>query len=338
MQIRELTQLGVTPNEAEQLAALHTLAGPGRLPSDPPMPPQLAIDGLRPSVGTMAFDYYGMFDGDRLVGYAETYGTVDAENAELCEIDLVVDPGADTDPPTLHRRLFDHIVEVERGRGRTRFWGWGSMTDGPTRSFWEDELGYVVAYDERISRCPVGEVDPALMQTWIDRASERAGGYELIRAIAPFDDHQAGLLAQGMEAMNDAPVDDLVYEKETYDIDRARQVEQVHLSSRSQYRAIFAVDSTTGELGGYTAVRIPDAEPSHAKQSDTVTVAAHRNRGIGRWMKASMWQWLRAERPEVVYLDTGNAESNRAMLAINEAMGFADVLHLGVWQESSEQN
>ena len=62
----------------------------------------------------------------------------------------------------------------------------------------------------------------------------------------------------------------------------------------------------------------------------------HRNRGLGRWLKAEMWRQLREQRPDVRTLDTGNAESNDAMLAINEAMGFKPHARLGIWQGSIE--
>lgn len=330
MEIRTLDQQSITADEADQLAELKTRCDPNRLRTDPPVSPQLAINGLRPSVATFAFDYYAMFDEGRLVAFAETFGAVDAENTDIAEVGIFTDQAlAD---PGLHRIMFDHIEAIERGRGRERFWGWGNLADTPTRDFWEGELGYTLAYDERISRCVVADVDPDLMAAWIERAAERAGAYELFRAEAPFDDGQLELFAEALEAMNDAPDDDLEYEDETFDVERARQIQTLHLSTQSSYRAVFAVERASGELAGYTALRIPDAEPAYAKQGDTVTIDKHRNQGIGRWIKADMWQWLRADRPEVTFLDTGNAESNRAMLAINEAMGFGDILHHGVWQ------
>lgn len=329
MEYRPLHQDTITNNDAVELARLKTLVDPRRLRSDPPVSAQLAINELRPSVATFAFEYIAMFDGATMVGIAETFGAVNAENADVCEMGLWIDPAHHGQG--LHRQLFDHVDAIERARGRTRYWGWGDLADDTTRSFWEDELGYTLAYDERISRCVLADVDAAMIDSWIATASERASGYHLVRAEAPFDDELIVYFAQALEAMNDAPLDDLEHEVEVFDADRARQVESLHLATRSNYRAVFAIETATGEFAGYTAMRIPAAEPALSKQGDTVTVNAHRNKGIGRWLKADMWQWLQHERPDVLSLDTGNAESNRAMLAINEAMGFRDILHHGVW-------
>lgn len=329
MEIRPLQRKTITNAEVTELARLFDMVDPRRLRSDPPMPPQLARESLRDPVPTYVHAYWGLFDGDRLLGFAEAAGAINAENSDVCEVGVFVDP--EELGTVVRQTLFDHVADVERNRGRERFWGWGDLADEPTRAFWEDDLGYTLAYDERISRCDLEEVDASLMQQWRDRASERASDYELLRAESPFDERAAEYFARGLEAMNDAPLDALVHEHETFDVARAREVESIHVSSNSEYRAIFAIHTESGELAGFTATRVPRSQPAFGKQGDTVTVAAHRNQGIGRWLKADMYFWLRDERPDTRFLDTGNAESNRPMLAINEAMGFRDVIHHGVW-------
>lgn len=335
MEFRQLQKASLTDAEAEELARLLTLVDPRRLRTDPAVSTQLARESLREPVPTYVHNYWGLFDGEQLIGLSEAAGPINAENADVAEIGVWADPGAIGHG--VERQLFDHVEAIERERGRTRFWGWGELGDQTTRTFWEGELGYSLAYDERISRCDLHAVDESMMHDWIGRASERASHYHLLRAESPFDDLAIEYFAQGLEAMNDAPLDDLQHEHETFDSGRAREIEDIHVSTNSEYRAIFAIETATGDLAGYTATRVPRSEPAYGKQGDTVTVAAHRNQGIGRWLKADMWRWLRDERPEVQYLDTGNAESNRPMLAINEAMGFHDIMHQGVWHHVASE-
>ena len=61
-------------------------------------------------------------------------------------------------------------------------------------------------------------------------------------------------------------------------------------------------------------------------------LAAHRRRGLGRLLKASVVERLRELRPDVRYLDTGNTGSKAAMLAINEQMGFSTYRTFACWQ------
>ena len=204
MEVRSLHQDTITPADAMELARLRTVVDPRRLRSDPPVGRDLAVNELRPSVSTFVFEYFGLFDGPHMVGVAETSGAFNAENADVCEVGLWID--TERHGQGLHRHLFDHVDAIERARGRVRYWGWGDLADEATRSFWETELGYTLAYDERISRCDLASVDSALMQQWIDQATERASGYELVRAQAPFNDELIGYFAQALEAMDDAPL------------------------------------------------------------------------------------------------------------------------------------
>ena len=87
-----------------------------------------------------------------------------------------------------------------------------------------------------------------------------------------------------------------------------------------------------GEAAGTTEVFVNRHRPAASWQWSTVVLPAHRGRRIGRWMKASMWQRLRATEPEVAWLQTGNAASNAHMLAINDEMGFKPTHLMGCWQ------
>jgi len=344
MEIRPLTRATITDPEATELARVKTLAHASRLPSDPPISPEYAKAMMLGSTKTYVHDYFGLFDDERLVGFSESGGSLTPENLEVASVGIWIDPAAVNPDGSgefdlcAHHRLFEHVCEVERSRGRTRFWGWGSMDDAATRQFWEGELQYELALDERISRCDLTAVDADLMQQWIDRAAERAGGYHLVKATPPMNDEAIAFYAQGLEAMNDAPLDDLDFTDEKFDIDRAREIEWLQSENGSVFRAIFAVETATNELAGYTATRVHPKDPTNAHQSDTATISEHRNKGLGRWLKAEMWQWLRADEPQATMIDTENAESNAAMLAINEAMGFEDALHHGVWHLPTSSN
>jgi GNAT superfamily N-acetyltransferase len=67
-------------------------------------------------------------------------------------------------------------------------------------------------------------------------------------------------------------------------------------------------------------------------QGGTAVDPTHRNKGLGRWLKAAMLQRLLDERPEVANVDTWNAGSNEPMLAINVALGFRPVKYYNARQ------
>ena len=81
-----------------------------------------------------------------------------------------------------------------------------------------------------------------------------------------------------------------------------------------------AVHEQTGAVAGLTELEL--GPPPRAFQEDTAVVPAHRGSGLGLWIKADMLCRLRAERPDVTEVITGNAASNEHMLRINTQLGF----------------
>jgi GNAT superfamily N-acetyltransferase len=73
---------------------------------------------------------------------------------------------------------------------------------------------------------------------------------------------------------------------------------------------------------GYTALFLQKHRPWQAHQGDTAVDPAHREKGLGRWLKAVNLRRLLDERPAVQVVDTGNASSNEPMLNLNVALGF----------------
>ena len=51
----------------------------------------------------------------------------------------------------------------------------------------------------------------------------------------------------------------------------------------------------------------------------------HRRKGLGRWVKGDSLRRLQQDRPDVTQVTTLNAEQNRPMRGLNEALGFRPV-------------
>jgi hypothetical protein len=92
-----------------------------------------------------------------------------------------------------------------------------------------------------------------------------------------------------------------------------------------------AVHEESGAVAGFTEV-LASHRSYRAHQEDTAVVPAHRGSGLGLWIKSEMLVRLRAERPDVTEVITGNATSNRYMLAINGRLGFHPWTEINGWQ------
>jgi GNAT superfamily N-acetyltransferase len=104
------------------------------------------------------------------------------------------------------------------------------------------------------------------------------------------------------------------------------------LGEKSTLHTYIAVHQPTQEYVGYTTIKTQELQPDLAWQWDTGVHPEHRNRGLGRWLKAAMIDKIVADYPAMDRVDTFNAGSNEPMLDINIAMGFKPVHLSQAWQ------
>ena len=123
-------------------------------------------------------------------------------------------------------------------------------------------------------------------------------------------------------SINDAPLDDLELEDDTYAPRRMRDQERAaELRGHSTYRVI-ARHRQTGELAGHSSVTVERWEPARGHQEDTTVAPEHRGHRLGLALKADMLRWLAEAEPQLETIDTWNTETNDHMIAINEELGY----------------
>jgi RimJ/RimL family protein N-acetyltransferase len=127
----------------------------------------------------------------------------------------------------------------------------------------------------------------------------------------------------------DAPQGDLPVEEEHWDGARIREYEAAHVARGRTVLSAGAVIG--GRLIAYTDLQVPLAQPERASQSGTLVLTEHRGHRLGARMKVAVLRELAATLPEVRRISTWNSDSNRPMVAVNEALGFRPVGHVSYW-------
>lgn len=329
IEIIETSQDTISAAHLSSLTATANLVDLESTEEDPPMPEAMVLCDLHPGGRFYHWRTWLAVRGEDVLGFAQIDGSEGEEKSSDCNIVLGVHPE--------HRRngiakaLLDRARSEAHKDGRTKLLAWAPIDDD-NQHFWRDVGGLELKADERLSRLKMTDTDPTLMAAWITQAEERASGYRLERWQGACPDHLLAAQVQVRDAMNDAPTDDLDVARSVVDDERMRDLEFIRDVHGLDSWCVMAVENETGDGAGYTNLQVVRHRPAVSWQNDTVTVEAHRNRGIGRWLKAAMWQWVRDERPDIEVLITGNAESNDAMLAINTAMGFTPHHNFGTWQ------
>ena len=230
----------------------------------------------------------------------------------------------------LGRSIARPILDLLADNGRRRLAT--TVTDGSPVEALVERLGLRSAYQDQRSRLTVGQVDLDLMSRWIDRAGERASDYDLVYLVAPFPEEVVKRYCDLQFQMNTAPREEFEEEDEILTPTQWRDTEQKAKAAQTVLNTYVAVHRTSGEFVGSTTVQTDLLQPEQAWQWETVVHPDHRNKGLGRWLKAALLLRLRDQYPNLERIDTWNAGSNQPMLDINHAMGFRTVLVQNVWQ------
>ncbi|TDB74100.1 GNAT family N-acetyltransferase [Micromonospora sp. KC723] len=188
--------------------------------------------------------------------------------------------------------------------------------DTPAVAFYES-LGFAREYVETRSVLDLTSVDwPALTEM----AGGVGAGYHLEFCPGGPPDELIEAYARAKAEVRD--VGDGELRPSSYDPQRLRDsLDTLHRRGMKPY-IVLALHEQTGEVAGLTEVVVPAQHPTRADQYDTIVVQDHRGYGIDRAIKARMLLELRSAEPELVEVQTWNAQANEAMLKVNAELGY----------------
>ena len=130
---------------------------------------------------------------------------------------------------------------------------------------------------------------------------------------------------------SEAPMGQLDVLPERWDEHRLRDAEERRIAQgRTSYTTVAVAGD--GSLAGHTQLAVPDHDPGQAYQHDTLVLPHHRGHRLGVALKVANLRRLQGRHRALRLMHTWNAEANRPMLAVNEALGFRPVERLEEWQ------
>jgi mycothiol synthase len=229
----------------------------------------------------------------------------------------------------LGKLLLAAVLTKAEEEDRTLLDSW--TNEGADAEKFLEAMGMERRYRERQSRLYIEEVDREMLRSWVARAEERASEYEIVAWDGQTPDDLLPAFADLKGVMNTAPREEFEEEDEVFTPERIAEQERVFEARGNPWWTMVA-RHPSGEFAGYTELTFSKWRDWLAYQGDTGVRPSHRDRGLGRWLKAAMLERLIAENPEVKWIDTWNAGSNRPMLNINEALGFRPLIYWGAWQ------
>jgi len=312
-----------------ELADYYVVIDDEEIPGDPPMPTAARIANWRKVTSHYPVIRWVLHDDEGIAGAAVVAYSAE-QNLDNGYGRVHIHPAkrGRGHGRALSTAMFDHLEAAGRRRFDTMIKKSAPAEDLARR------LELKPVYEEKRSRLLISDLDRALMREWIDRATERAADYGLVYLPSPIPEDMVEAFCALAYVMNTAPREDFEEDDEVLTPESWRETEATALEGGGQLHNLVALHRPSGDLVGYTQINTLELEPDLAWQWDTAVDPAHRNLGLGRWLKAAMIEKVVEEFPRVGRVDTFNAGSNEPMLAINVEMGFRPIHIARAWQGS----
>jgi RimJ/RimL family protein N-acetyltransferase len=253
----------------------------------------------------------------------------DRENLDRATLIMAVRPGVAGHDA--RRALLSHAARRARASGRTVLSPLARQ-GRPLDAFFRSAGARHVLTEARRT-LDLRIAPPGHFTALREAAAKHAAGYSLItwRGVTP-EQHLDGV-ARIQNAMNDAPREEGI-EDSVWDADRVRErYDSSLLRMGLRGYSVAAVHDATGELTALTQLEVDPDSPEWGHQGITAVTRPHRGHRLGLLVKAAMLEWLAGTEPHLERIETGNADANEHMIAVNEALGFTILDPSWAWLE-----
>lgn len=288
-------------------------------------------------------------DGEQAVGAATMTMPLE-EGSDTAEFDLFIDPGRRGDG--IEDRLLAAVERAAVAHGRTtlqiytlhRADAGGARLPSPTGSgsIPADDRqtrlmiahGYALQQVERNSTLDLGADAGPIVRLRDRAAAVSADGYRVVSWTGPTPAAYKSGFAYALSRMStDVPTGGLELSEETWDAARVDRRDARLAAARLTVGVTCAIDIATGDVAAYTELAIGEDATGATQQLGTLVLREHRGRRLGMLIKCENLLRWRTVAPGSPRVSTFNAEENRYMLDVNEALGFVPASYAGAWQK-----
>jgi GNAT superfamily N-acetyltransferase len=226
-------------------------------------------------------------------------------------------------------RLLSEIADETLADGRSLL-TWSTFDAVPAGDAFSRRLGARVARVNRTSELSLAEVDWGMVERWARAERARELGYRLEMVDGVFPPHLRPAAVTFHHIMQTAPREELDVGDVMIDAEFVAELDRA-LVETGRTRWTLLVRERAGSCVGGTEVTFEPWDAGTVFQQNTGIDPTHRGLGLAKWAKATMLERIR-QIPAARRVRTGNAFSNAAMLAINDALGFRVVATRTEWQ------
>lgn len=147
------------------------------------------------------------------------------------------------------------------------------------------------------------------------------------------DDRLDDLARLHSRMSTDAPSADLEITPEVWDADRVRALDEMRAKTDTVMLTSVVEHVASGRLVAFSELSVPRDRELAVHQQDTLVLTEHRGHKLGMLAKLANLDLLEREHAGHSSVITFNAEENRPMLDVNEAIGFVPFVYEAVWEK-----
>jgi len=307
-----------------------------RQPDDPPIPLEETTNQMKnlPSFVDLKTWYIWNEDQTEMIAQGNIGLMYTDDNRHLSQFDIIVHP--DYRRQGHAKQLLGLIAQTAQADQR-KILICDTNDRIPAGEAFMNRLGAKHGLEGHVNQLRVDELDRNLIDQWLDLGQKNDTQFELGVWEGVYPDEQLDEIVKLMELTNQQPLGDLSVEEMHIKPEELREMEKMDAARGNQRNTFYVIEKATGKFAGYTETVWNANRPEILRQDMTGVFPEYRGKGLGRWLKAAMLDRMLRTHPEIKYVRTQNADTNAAMLRINNELGFKPYMSSILWQLEIDQ-
>jgi len=330
----DLNELNIKQASSKEYAAFNKIINvvrKERQPDDPPIPLEETTNQLKnlPSFVDLKMWCVWTEDHSEMIAQGNVGLMHTDENKHLAQFDIIVHP--DYRCQGLGKQLLRLITEAALADHRRLL-----LTDTnnriPAGEAFMQRLAAQRGLEGHVNQLKMVDLDRKLIQEWLEQGQKNAAEFELGFWEGNYPQEQLQEIVKLLDLTNQQPFGDLEVEEMHITPEQLIEMEKMDKARGNQRCTFYVLEKASQKFAGYTETVWNPNRPEILRQDMTGVFPQYRGKGLGRWLKAAMLDRMLNLHPEIKFVRTTNADTNAAMLRINNELGFKPYMTSILWQ------